>query len=174
VSDGHTHANFTMGSALGLSVSVVSMKIFDTPQMLLTGVGCLAGLLLSPDLDVDNGHLGSWYARKIYMGHIFDVFWQPYRVSLKHRSFWSHTPIISTIIRMIYLVFPLIILIVKDQDTSVPKVLFYLLPTVLLSMIILTLFALLYTGGIDILYYLKPLIFGLIISDTGHWIKDNT
>ena len=36
------------------------------------------------------------------LGAIFVAYWMPYGRRMKHRSFWSHSYIISTFIRMIY------------------------------------------------------------------------
>lgn len=69
-------------------------------------IGALVGILLTPDLDVDNGYIGNqiirdrvgWIADKIW-----DGLWYFYRKSIKHGSELSHLPILSTIGRLAYL-----------------------------------------------------------------------
>lgn len=48
--------------------------------------GCLVGLVIHPDLDVSR----SWL-------------WAPYSKSFRHRSPWTHWPVVSTIVRILYL-----------------------------------------------------------------------
>ena len=55
----------------------------------------IGGLWLSPDLDTESKPLKRW--------GIFKIIWFPYRKLIKHRSFISHSPIIGTLIRLIYL-----------------------------------------------------------------------
>lgn len=173
MSDGKVHTTFTAGASFGILSSIGLSKILDIPQMFLSVGGCMLGFFLSPDLDVDNGYIGNYYARKFYIGFIYDIFWKPYRLSLKHRSFWSHFPIVSTVVRMLYLVFPLSILLFKDQPTPVQKIIFYLVPSLLMSLVPILILGLLYSLNVDILYYSLPIILGLIVSDVGHWMKDN-
>ena len=172
MSDGKTHATFTTGASFGILTTSVLSNHITVIDGIIASVGCLIGLFVSPDLDVDGGHIGSYYARKAGMGFLFDVFWQPYRESLKHRSFWSHFPIVSTIIRLLYILFPPSIFIFKDQKTSFSRILFLLIPSTLLSVVPVVIVLLLYSVQIDIIPYVTPLVAGLIISDIGHWLKD--
>ncbi|GAB4373981.1 MAG: metal-binding protein [Elainellaceae cyanobacterium] len=55
------------------------------------------GLMLGPDLDTHSIHYKRW--------SIFRWIWLPYRYSLRHRSPWSHGPIMGTTVRVLYLLF---------------------------------------------------------------------
>ena len=67
--------------------------------------GSLVGVLLSPDLDQD-GLTNSEtvvFRRFRILGHTFFLYWYIYAVALKHRSPWSHFPILGTALRLAYL-----------------------------------------------------------------------
>ena len=53
------------------------------------------GLWLSPDLDTRSLALRRWGA--------LQWLWWPYRTVLPHRSFWSHGPVIGTLLRLLLL-----------------------------------------------------------------------
>jgi uncharacterized metal-binding protein len=55
----------------------------------------LGGLLLSPDLDTHSRPTARWGA--------LGVLWWPYRRLLRHRSLLSHSPLLGTAGRLIYL-----------------------------------------------------------------------
>jgi uncharacterized metal-binding protein len=55
----------------------------------------VSGLIFGPDLDLYSIHYKRWGKLR--------WLWQPYQQALKHRSIWSHGPIIGTIGRIIYL-----------------------------------------------------------------------
>ena len=67
--------------------------------LLGTAVGTLAfllgGLLLSPDLDTHSNPTRRWGPLRLL--------WWPYRRLLRHRSLLSHTPLIGTAGRLLYL-----------------------------------------------------------------------
>jgi uncharacterized metal-binding protein len=67
--------------------------------------GVLSGLIISCDLDVDNGFIGFYFLRKIpFVGPIISmawrIYWFGYAKLIPHRSWISHAPIISTFIRV--------------------------------------------------------------------------
>lgn len=123
-------------------------------------MGSLAGIIFTPDLDVDKGFIGDaiirkkagWFAEKIW-----DGLWYWYRRSLKHGSPLSHLPVISTYGRIAYL-FLLLILI--------PHSVFYFT----------------FSPEWDLMYVSnwywnkitlqEKFIFGLMVSDTIHWTLD--
>ena len=75
-------------------------------QVIAVGGGALCGIIISCDLDVDSGHIGDSIIRKYFgliVEKIIDVMLYPYRKIFKHRGFWSHFPVISTLIRLLYL-----------------------------------------------------------------------
>jgi uncharacterized metal-binding protein len=123
-------------------------------------IGALAGIPLSPDLDVDNGFFMDRIIReRLGAGaeKVWDAFWYPYRASLKHGGPLSHFPVIGTIGRLAYLYF--FLLVVPYVAASV-----------------------LYPGAWDIGYELRwwmdqisghwKVIIGLMGSDFIHWGLD--
>ena len=74
--------------------------------MLACGLGCLSGIILSPDLDIPN-RTRSEYLVYRYMGKILGgvwfVLWWPYGKLIPHRSPLSHMPILGTALRMVYM-----------------------------------------------------------------------
>lgn len=77
-------------------------------------VGSLYGILSTPDLDLlDSSGNYSLYTIRETFGYFspiiekaWTVVWYPYSKSINHRSWISHMPIISTLIRLLYM-FPL-------------------------------------------------------------------
>jgi len=52
------------------------------------------GLMFGPDLDTKSVQFGRW--------GVFKVFWQPYRLFFRHRSFWTHGLMFGTLLRIVY------------------------------------------------------------------------
>ncbi|WOD39518.1 metal-binding protein [Nodosilinea sp. E11] len=95
MSSGRTHDRITLW-ALPL---VVLAAFRVTLSGWLTVVVCLGfllgGWMLGPDLDIHSVQYKRWgWLRWI---------WLPYRGSIRHRSRWSHGPIIGTVVRVLYL-----------------------------------------------------------------------
>jgi uncharacterized metal-binding protein len=61
----------------------------------VSGGFLVSGLIFGPDLDLYSIHYKRWGKLR--------WLWQPYQQALKHRSIWSHGPIIGTIGRIMYL-----------------------------------------------------------------------
>ena len=75
--------------------------------------GALIGIMLTPDLDVDAGYLGNKIIRNkigVWAEKIWDALWYFYRKSLKHGSELSHFPVVSTLFRLTYLYFSLLVI----------------------------------------------------------------
>jgi uncharacterized metal-binding protein len=72
------------------------------------GLGCLSGLVLNPDLDQQTitKAESNWKLIPIIgpllMG-LWIAIWTPYAILFHHRSKASHLPVVSTIIRVLYL-----------------------------------------------------------------------
>ena len=83
----------------------------DAVTVLCVGVGMLSGLVLTPDLDVDNGSRSNYHIRK-WFGNVAEkiwrIYWYPYAKIIPHRSALSHFPVISTLIRVLYLFWPIL------------------------------------------------------------------
>jgi uncharacterized metal-binding protein len=69
-------------------------------------IGSIVGIMVGPDLDVDNGNIsnhilknkiGKWAERS------WSLLWYFYRGSIKHGSELSHFPVLSTLGRLAYL-----------------------------------------------------------------------
>ncbi|MBD2109888.1 metal-binding protein [Nodosilinea sp. FACHB-13] len=95
MSSGRTHDRITLW-ALPLVV-LAAFRVTLSGQ--LTAVVCLGfllgGWMLGPDLDIHSVQYKRWgWLRWI---------WLPYRSRIRHRSHWSHGPIIGTVVRVLYL-----------------------------------------------------------------------
>lgn len=92
---GRTHDRITLWTLPLLA----GLALFLTRQGQLTLFICagflLGGLMLGPDLDTHSIHYKRWgWLRWI---------WLPYRGIIRHRSPWSHSPILGTTVRVVYL-----------------------------------------------------------------------
>lgn len=107
MANGRTHAIATV-----LVAMCGAMQVPDNYAGAAWVVGGLAGLILSPDLDqIDSGlnrqggYYGQYVLRETFppiVERIFYKYWQGYARIFVHRSFWTHTPVIGTLLRLIY------------------------------------------------------------------------
>jgi uncharacterized metal-binding protein len=92
---GRTHDRITLWTlplVAGLTILVTQHSYFT---LIVCAGFLLGGLLLGPDLDTHSVHYKRWgWLRWI---------WLPYRASVKHRSPWSHSPLLGTTVRVCYL-----------------------------------------------------------------------
>ena len=67
--------------------------------------GAAAGILLSPDMDLNEGYEGgSILIRHTgILGRFWVLFWKPYAFLIAHRSPLSHAPLLGTVLRLLYL-----------------------------------------------------------------------
>lgn len=75
-------------------------------QVLALAGGVLAGLLLTPDLDVDDGCISNAVVRRSFgkrLERLWRLFWRPYALLIPHRSRLSHLPLLGTALRLAYL-----------------------------------------------------------------------
>lgn len=63
--------------------------------LIVSGGFLFSGLMFGPDLDIYSLQYKRW--------GILRVIWLPYRQMLRHRSLFSHGPIIGTCVRLLYL-----------------------------------------------------------------------
>lgn len=98
---GKTHTLLTLGATP--LVMLASYHLGLDP--LSSGGGALVGIVLSPDLDVDDGFIGMYYLRRIFppLGWVWRALWFPYAKVVGHRSLASHLPLVGTLGRVIYL-----------------------------------------------------------------------
>ena len=92
---GATHDRITLWS-LPVVAGMASILTESGELTLLVAGGYLfGGLMLSPDLDLRSRPYKRWgWLRWI---------WLPYQKMLRHRSFFSHGPIVGTTLRVVYL-----------------------------------------------------------------------
>lgn len=89
-------------------------------------VGVLSGLVLSPDLDVDGGFIGMAHLRRIgcvggVLSGLWRVYWYPYAKIIPHRSHISHSVLFGTLLRVFYLIFPLLVANFFGVPMSIPQ-----------------------------------------------------
>lgn len=165
-SDGYHHAQITYALSfaawfLGFGVSIAGAPLADPGFCALAAVvGCLAGVVLSPDLDQPSLTHSEWVVIKLplvgrwLLGPIFVAIWLPYAMLFKHRSVWTHAPVVSTLIRLGYSV-----LVIALAQTLIP-----------------------WFHGWDWIretwstpterWSWAAAVSGLMLSDLGHWARD--
>jgi len=112
MSDGKTHFNWWFKFLpFSLVVSFVLM-FFSFPFGMFTGVGYLLHLAVEPDSDqISLTIMDGRMMRKFgIFGVLWVMYWMPYAFVFPHRSFLSHAPVVSTIIRLVYLSIPVVVL----------------------------------------------------------------
>ena len=117
--------------------------------------GNLTGVMLTPDHDVDGGNITDTFIRRVSPTAqvIWRAFWTPYALLLPHRSKFSHFPVLSTFIRLGYI----------------------LVAINLVNLVIR--FLLSFFGLVDtvfIFWWNWWFFFGLVHVDTVHWLADQT
>ena len=115
---GVIHTKATVATTLVVSVS--SYLFGATPETTLAlSVGAFLGTVVNPDADCDNGSYSLYVVRVLcgdVVSRLYQLFWMPYSLIVKHRSFISHSPIIGTAIRFAYLfAVPAIIIFALDR-----------------------------------------------------------
>lgn len=88
-------------------------------------VGIVSGLILSPDLDVDEGFIGLSHLRHVpfvgtSLAWLWRAFWWPYSKTVPHRSAISHAPFVGTALRVGYLSLPLLAVNVMGVPMTLP------------------------------------------------------
>ncbi|HEX9922643.1 MAG TPA: DUF2227 family putative metal-binding protein [Anaerolineae bacterium] len=152
MADGIRHAAGTLVLTPVAAAATWWLTDGDLTTVTIAGTGCLSGLLISPDLDMETVTVSEyWLVRwTLGLGWLWVMLWYPYALIARHRGL-SHTPVIGTVGRALYL----IILYVG----------LYLLLGFFFN-VVLPLWPL--------LFWQPGLIFigGLTISDIGHWYLD--
>lgn len=110
MSSGRVHLKASLTLSAGFAIGAM---LTVNPKLLICAGGSLAGILLTPDLDVDKTYIGDkiieervgWFGKRVWMW-----LWKPYKTSFKHGRFASHFPVFSTFTRLSYIYFWLIFL----------------------------------------------------------------
>lgn len=102
MASGRAHSIATLTAS---TCFVVVATVNDNPALYLTAAGALLGLACQPDLDHDDGSISQHFIRGVssVAEKVWWYYWLPYRKLMSHRSFWSHFPIVGTVIRVLYL-----------------------------------------------------------------------
>lgn len=105
--DGLTHTKATLAVS-GVVLTGLVVANAPLPAVFAGAAGALSGVLLSPDLDVDDGYYGLHVLRRTlgpFSSWLWRTIWSPYAKVMSHRSYLSHFPVLSTILRVVYLYF---------------------------------------------------------------------
>ena len=175
MSTGKTHNRVTLVSSITLSGFGLYHYGINSAIALL--VGGLIGLVLTPDLDVDAENISYGYARKIKLEWLFRLIFKPYGISYKHRSNITHLPLFSTIIRLLYVYFPIIVIPTQNQHPNDRKhILKFTFPAITAQLLVVVLvwpitwFFWYYL--INSLDYILLGFLSLVVSDSLHWLFD--
>lgn len=93
---GRTHDSITLWSLPFIAGVVYERTRSASLTLIVSGGYLFSGLMFGPDLDTYSQHYKRW--------GILRWMWLPYRRSMRHRSFFSHGPIVGTIVRIVYLI----------------------------------------------------------------------
>ena len=91
-----------------LTSSAVSYYGWTRPELSAAAIlACCWSVLVQPDLDqLDNGgYYGLFVLDKtsrLPVSNLWRLYWMPYAKVLRHRSIFSHTPVLGTLIRLVY------------------------------------------------------------------------
>lgn len=181
MSSGQHHAGMTKGIASGIALGAISSYFLSPEELSFMAAGCLLGLFLGPDLDHDSATTHEQYIKSIFGRpglFVWSLLWTPYKIGIKHRSFWSHTPVIGTTVRLLYCILPVIIILLKDQSSTsileiVPRSLVAQLVAIPIVVLVATIVYFIYTNtSFDLVTVGLSLFAGLCVSDFGHFILD--
>lgn len=98
----HKRANIAAGATIvGASI------IFGMPSVVVAGsiAGSVAGTVVTSDYDLNAALPVSFMTRIPGVRLLWGMFWRPYQLMFKHRSFWSHFPFVGTTGRILYIAF---------------------------------------------------------------------
>ena len=109
MASGKAHATASLIAAIPAGLAA-GIGLSSIPYGIGTVIGSILGIALTPDLDQEMTTYFEWkLIRKTGpLGFIWMAFWAPYSLLIPHRSFWSHFPIVGTIIRVLYITIPII------------------------------------------------------------------
>lgn len=176
MSSGKVHAVSTGVLAI-VSAPIIAWSAVNIGlETFLVLPGILLGVLITPDFDIDNRVVSHGYMDHAFgklLGYGWYYFWHSYSISFKHRSALSHAPVISTLIRLTFMVFPPIILLFRNQQTGLLELVFYLIISTLLAVPLWgMLYLLIFVLQINIIFF-AFLALGLVCADLLHFILDN-
>jgi uncharacterized metal-binding protein len=159
MSSGRVHAKASLILAAGFSIGAL---ISQDARLLRCASGALIGIFIAPDLDLTNGGIvaGNLIRQKVgWAGQrAWKLFWVSYSNSLKHGSWLSHFPLLSTFVRLAYIYFWSVVLFYALSLALLPLGYYYEIK-----------YELIWWVGV----FLEPMFFyGLASSDTIHFFLD--
>lgn len=83
-------------------------------------LGVASGMSLTPDLDLYENVIKYFTIDKFLKRPLFwlwVLYWLPYAKAVPHRSVWSHTPVLGTFLRLLYLFLPILVVLYMSVDT---------------------------------------------------------
>jgi uncharacterized metal-binding protein len=97
VPSGRTHDRVTLWSLPLIAGGTLLTTSRADLAFWVSGGFLFSGLIFGPDLDLYSFHYKRWGKLR--------WLWRPYQKAIKHRSIWSHGPIVGTVGRILYLSF---------------------------------------------------------------------
>lgn len=103
----HSRASSILSIPAGV---IVGLSLTSIPYGVGAALGSLLGIALTPDLDQISISKSEWRLVKKFgpLGFMWCAYWWLYAWIIPHRSFWSHFPIVGTVIRLLYITTPII------------------------------------------------------------------
>ncbi len=92
---GRTHDRVTLWSLPFIAGGTLFITARADLAFWVSGGFLVSGLIFGPDLDLYSFHYKRWGKLR--------WLWKPYQKAIKHRSIWSHGPIVGTVGRILYL-----------------------------------------------------------------------
>ena len=152
MASGRTHISGTLVLTPITVMTAWQLSHGDLNMSLIAGLGCLSGVIISPDLDMAGRTISESIVLRwnILLGRLWIMLWFPYAMIHKHRGL-SHVPIFGTMSRVLYI-----------------TICYTLIHYVLLHYYAINLLVW------PQLHWLEVVIFiaGLTVSDLGHWVLD--
>jgi uncharacterized metal-binding protein len=172
---GKTHLVFNgIGGAGATVLTLIGTE--SLPLSFGVAIGCAIGSVISPDLDVDAGNISHKMFRKLgsIPYHLWNYFWLPYALAVSHRSNLSHAPLLGTLVRVLYMFFPVSVNIFANDRKYGWKIFFGSLLSQILSIwLIIFVIFLLYAGILVLITsFAAAILFGWIFVDIIHWAAD--
>lgn len=92
---GKSHDRITLW-LLPVVLAAAFMVTLEVPLTVIVSIAFLiGGFMMGPDLDIQSVQYRRW-------GPVRWI-WYPYQRLIKHRSTWSHGPVVGTLVRVVYL-----------------------------------------------------------------------
>lgn len=100
---GKVHSALTLATASGVLAPYLLVQFNGNPYEYVAGVA--VGLLITPDLDLNNGNISDTMIRKMFppAQWLWRLLWTPYSLLIPHRSIFSHFPLLGTALRIGYI-----------------------------------------------------------------------